>query len=309
MKFGTVEVDGKARPVAWIDETRLLDLRWAVGALRIQMIDDIDLRRLTLSDFIALGPAAAEAVMKLVKEPSALAADGIIAAARASVLAPIPRPAKNVFCVGRNYAEHIAEDNQSRDLSTEIPKYPQYFTKPPTSVVGPGATVRLDEQVTRRLDYEVELGAVIGTAGRDIPAERALDHVFGYTIVNDVTARDLQRRHDQWFKGKALDTHCPIGPWIVHKSALPDPQQLAISLAVNGETRQKATTAEMIFSVAVLIDWLSRGLTLEPGDIIATGTPSGAGYAMDPRQFLKDGDVMTCDIEGIGTLENVVRAV
>jgi len=271
--------------------------------------DAIDAGRLTLTDFITLGPAAVESVRKLLTDPSSLPGDAIIAADASHLLAPIPRPAKNVFCVGRNYAEHIAEDNQSRDLSTEIPKYPQYFTKPPTSVIGPDADVRLDEQVTRRLDYEVELGVVIGALGRDIPAEQALDHVFGYTIINDVTARDLQRRHDQWFKGKALDTHCPIGPWIVHKSAVPDPQRLAISLAVNGEMRQNANTAEMIFSVAVLIDWLSRGLTLEPGDMIATGTPSGAGYAMDPRQFLKDGDVMTCRIEGIGSLENTVRDV
>ncbi len=233
----------------------------------------------------------------------------MVAADAVQILAPIPKPAKNIFCVGRNYAEHISEDNRSREKQTEVPTFPQFFTKPPTAVVGPGAPVRLDEKVTRRLDYEVELGVVIGRSGRDIPAENAYDYVFGYTIINDVTARDLQRRHDQWFKGKALDGSCPLGPWIVHKSAISNPHDLSIAMSVNGEFRQNASTADMIFTIPEIVTSLSAGLTLEAGDIIATGTPSGVGYAMDPRRFLAHGDVMTCHIGGIGVLENTVVAV
>ena len=149
---------------------------------------------------------------------------------------------------------------------------------------------------------------VIGTAGRDIPRESALDHVFGYTILNDISARDVQRRHGgQYFKGKGLDGSCPLGPWIVTADAIPDPAALGIRLRVNGELRQDSTTAAMIFDIPTLIASLSEGMTLEPGDIIATGTPSGVGYAMDPPRFLVDGDTVSCEIDGIGTLENPVR--
>lgn len=222
--------------------------------------------------------------------------------------APIPRPPKNVFCVGRNYWDHIAEDNRSRDLQTDLPKYPQFFTKPPTAIIGPDDIIELHPEVTRRLDYEVELAVVIGKAGRNIAQHDAMEHVFGYTICNDVTARDLQRRHDQWFKGKGLDSSCPIGPCIVHKSAIPDIADLGIRLSVNGELRQNAKIADLLFPIPELIESLSAGITLEPGDIIATGTPSGVGYAMDPRQYLAEGDVVRCEIDGIGLLENTVSA-
>lgn len=224
------------------------------------------------------------------------------------LLAPIPRPAKNVFCLGRNYADHIQEDNSARSLQTELPKHPQFFSKPPTSVIGPDAPVRLDERVTRRLDYEVELAIVIGRGGRDIPAAEAMSHVFGYCVLNDITARDLQRRHDQWFKGKALDESCPMGPWIVHSSAIDDPHALGIRLHVNGEPRQDASTASMIFRIPRIIESLSAGLTLEAGDIIATGTPAGVGYAMDPPRYLKPGDEIRCEIDGIGVLINRIEA-
>ncbi|QHE88911.1 fumarylacetoacetate hydrolase family protein [Hydrogenophaga sp. BPS33] len=225
------------------------------------------------------------------------------------LLAPIPRTPKNVFCLGRNYVDHIQEDNASRDKATPLPEAPQFFTKPATAITGPHADIELDSAVTRRLDYEVELAFVIGRGGRDIPAKDAWRHVFGYTIVNDVTARDLQRRHDQWFKGKGLDTFCPMGPWIVHASRVPDPHALRIELDVNGERRQDASTADMIFKIPAIIESLSAGMTLEPGDVVATGTPSGVGYAMNPRRFLAEGDVVTCRIEGLGELTNRVRGV
>jgi 2-keto-4-pentenoate hydratase/2-oxohepta-3-ene-1,7-dioic acid hydratase in catechol pathway len=220
---------------------------------------------------------------------------------RARLLAPIPRPLKNIFCLGRNYAEHAKESGSG------VPTVPIFFTKPPTSVVGPGAAV-VHHAVTQQLDYEVELAVVIGKRGRDIPVHQALSHVFGYTIMNDITARDLQSRHTQWFKGKSLDTFAPIGPALVHRSAIPDPQNLTLRMRVNGEQRQHASTRDMVFPVAQLISVLSAGMTLEPGDIIATGTPEGVGMGMTPQRWLKPGDVVEAEIEGIGVLRNRIVA-
>ena len=225
------------------------------------------------------------------------------------LLAPIPRTRKNVFCIGRNYVEHVAEGARAAGQQTKLPEFPQIFTKAPTAINAPGAPVRLDEGLTKLLDYEVELAVVIGKAGRDIPKDRAYEHVFGYTIANDVTARDLQRRHEQWFKGKSLDTSLPLGPWIVDAGEIGDPTTLELSLTVNGQERQRATTSVMIFDIPTIIESLSAGMTLEPGDIIATGTPSGVGYAMTPPQGLKDGDVVVARIDRIGELESPIKAV
>jgi 2-keto-4-pentenoate hydratase/2-oxohepta-3-ene-1,7-dioic acid hydratase in catechol pathway len=216
---------------------------------------------------------------------------------RVRLLAPIPSPARNVFCLGRNYADHAAERGAA------APDHPVYFTKPGTAVVGPGDDV-VHHAITKELDYEVELAVVIGTGGRDIPRAEALRHVFGYTIINDVTARDLQKRHNQWFKGKSLDTFCPMGPMLVTADEIPDPQALAISLRVNGQTRQSSHTAKMIFPVAQCIEVLSQGMTLLPGDIIATGTPDGVGAATGT--FLRAGDRIEAEVEGIGILASKV---
>jgi 2-keto-4-pentenoate hydratase/2-oxohepta-3-ene-1,7-dioic acid hydratase in catechol pathway len=225
------------------------------------------------------------------------------------LLAPIPRPAKNIFCVGRNYKEHVEEGYRARGAVVDYPQAPQFFTKAPTAVIGPDQDTEFDAAVTQKFDYEAELGIVIGEGGKNISEVDAPQAIFGYTIVNDFTARDLQRRHDQWFKGKSLDRSCAIGPWIVHASAIPDPQDLAIALHVNGEQRQSSRTSRMIFSIARIIHELSLGMTLEPGDIIATGTPQGVGYAMEPPCFLQDGDEVAIDIENIGRLVNHVRQV
>jgi len=222
--------------------------------------------------------------------------------AEVRLLAPIPRPRKNLFCTGHNYAKHVAESG------SPIPEHPVWFTKPPTAVIGPLAPV-LHHQATRALDYEVELAVVIGRRGRDIPQARALEYVFGYTVMNDVTARDVQRqRGGQWFKGKAMDTFAPLGPWIVHRSAIPDPQRLTVRSRVNGQLRQESSTADMIFPVAVLIADLSRGMTLEPGDIIATGTPAGVGMGMTPQTWLRPGDLVEVEVDAIGTLSNLIVA-
>jgi 2-keto-4-pentenoate hydratase/2-oxohepta-3-ene-1,7-dioic acid hydratase in catechol pathway len=216
---------------------------------------------------------------------------------RVRLLAPIPSPSRNIFCLGRNYADHAAERGAA------APDHPVYFTKPATAVVGPGDDV-VHHAVTRELDYEVELAVVIGVGGRDIPRADALKHVFGYTIVNDVTARDLQKRHQQWFKGKSLDTFCPMGPALVTADELPDPQGLAISLRVNGQLRQSSHTSKMIFPVAQCIEVLSQSMTLLPGDVIATGTPEGVGAATG--NFLKAGDRIEAEVEHIGVLPSKV---
>ncbi|MBI2526821.1 MAG: fumarylacetoacetate hydrolase family protein [Candidatus Rokubacteria bacterium] len=218
---------------------------------------------------------------------------------RVRLLAPIPVPGRNVFCLGRNYADHAAERGAA------VPEHPVYFTKPATAVVGPGEPV-VHHAVTQELDYEVELAAVIGRGGRDIERAQALGHVFGYTVINDVTARDLQKRHTQWFKGKSLDTFCPMGPVLVTADEIPDPQALAIALRVNGQVRQSSHTSKMIFPVAECIEVLSRAMTLLPGDVIATGTPEGVGAATGA--FLKAGDRMEAEVERIGVLANKVVA-
>jgi 2-keto-4-pentenoate hydratase/2-oxohepta-3-ene-1,7-dioic acid hydratase in catechol pathway len=219
--------------------------------------------------------------------------------AKARLEAPIPRPARNVFCLGRNYLEHAAE------RGAEAPPHPVYFTKVPESVLAPGGKI-VRHAVTSELDYEVELAVVIGKAGRDIAEADALGHVFGYTVVNDVTARDLQKRHTQWFKGKTLDTFCPMGPVLVTADEIPDPQALTITLRVNGETRQSSHTSKMIFPVARCIAVLSEGFTVRPGDVIATGTPDGVGAALG--KFLKPGDRIEAEVERIGVLANRVAA-
>ena len=220
----------------------------------------------------------------------------------ARLLAPIPRPRRNVVCVGLNYAEHAAESQ----VTQGAPEDPVYFTKPPSTVIGPEAPIPWHGHVSRRVDWEVELVVVIGRVGRDIPEDRALEYVFGYTVGNDITARDLQRRHQQWYKGKGLDGFCPLGPWIVTSDELADPQDARLRLRVNGETKQDANTSDMIFGVARLIAVLSLGMTLEPGDLVMTGTPSGVGFARQPPEYLQPGDVVEAEIDQIGLLRNVV---
>ena len=224
------------------------------------------------------------------------------------LLAPIPRPAKNIFCIGKNYAEHAMEFEKTADPSIAIPQYPVIFTKAPTTVIGPGAGIKCHSLITRALDYEVELAVIIGKQGSYIKPEEAMDYVFGYTILNDITARDLQKQHLQWFRGKSLDTSAPMGPCLVHKSEISHPDKLTVSLKVNGETRQHASTADFLFSIPTLISTLSQGITLEAGDIISTGTPAGVGAARKPPQFLQPGDRLELTISTIGTLINTVIA-
>jgi 2-keto-4-pentenoate hydratase/2-oxohepta-3-ene-1,7-dioic acid hydratase in catechol pathway len=296
MRLVTFRHRDRTAPGLLLDSERVLDLaNCLAGKAALSSVLDLVL--------------AGEAGESALRDATKGAGAATLSLKDVTLLAPIPHPLKNVFCVGRNYVEHVAEGFRARGTEMKLPEYPQFFTKPATAVIGPGEEIPLDSEVTQKLDYEVELGVIIGKRGRNIPRESALQHIYGYTIVNDVTARDLQRRHDQWFKGKGLDGSCPMGPHVVHRSAVADPQSLDLSLRVNGERRQHSNTRHMIFDLKTIIASLSEALTLEPGDVIATGTPSGVGFAMDPPTFLKDGDVVEAEVQGIGVLKNTVRRV
>jgi 2-keto-4-pentenoate hydratase/2-oxohepta-3-ene-1,7-dioic acid hydratase in catechol pathway len=222
--------------------------------------------------------------------------------------APIPSPRKNIVCLGLNYASHMEEAARARGREVKIPEAPVFFTKSPNTVNGPYDPIPWDRSVTSQLDYEAELGVVLGTGGKNISRADALSHVFGYTVINDISARDLQLRHHQWFKGKSLDGFCPMGPWIVTADEFGDPQKKQISLKVNGVVKQSSTTAAMIFPVDVILEFLSQGATLDAGDLISTGTPEGVGLGRTPPEYLQDGDLVETEIEGIGVLQNRVAA-
>jgi 2-keto-4-pentenoate hydratase/2-oxohepta-3-ene-1,7-dioic acid hydratase in catechol pathway len=226
-----------------------------------------------------------------------------------TLLAPMANPRRNIFCVGMNYAEHAAEGLRARGLPVKLPEIPVFFTKATTSVNTPFGDIPIDAQVSEQMDWEVELGLVIGKGGKNIKRSEALEHVFGYTVINDISARDVQNAHGgQFFKGKSLDGSCPMGPWIVTRDEIPDPHVLPLRCRVNGVIKQESNTSDFIFNIPILIEWLSKGMTLLPGDILSTGTPSGVGFARTPPEFLKPGDVVECEIDGIGTIRNRVVA-
>jgi 2-keto-4-pentenoate hydratase/2-oxohepta-3-ene-1,7-dioic acid hydratase in catechol pathway len=228
-----------------------------------------------------------------------------VAIAELRLDAPLPQPRRNLFCVGRNYRAHAKELSASvfKDSAAKTDTWPIVFTKVPECVVGPRDDVRLPSEVSSQIDYEAELAVVIGKGGRSITREAAMEHVFGYTIVNDVTARDVQMRHQQWDLGKSFDTFCPMGPWIVTADEL-DGAATRLQCWVNGELRQDALTSDLIFDIPTLIETCSRGITLYPGDVIATGTPAGVGMGLDPPRFLRAGDMVRIAIDGIGEIEN-----
>jgi 2-keto-4-pentenoate hydratase/2-oxohepta-3-ene-1,7-dioic acid hydratase in catechol pathway len=234
-----------------------------------------------------------------------------VALAEMTLCAPILNPPHNILCVGKNYRAHAEEFSKSgfdADSSVQdaIPKYPIVFTKPSSSISGPQDDIPLFPGLEDAVDYEAELAVVIGRGGRAISRKDAMAHVFGYTLVNDVTARDLQQRHKQWFLGKGIDGFCPMGPVIVSADAL-DYRDLRVRCSVNGEPRQDASLRDLIFDIPVLIETISKTMTLSPGDIIATGTPEGVGIGFTPPKFLREGDVVVCEIPGIGTLRNALR--
>ena len=290
-------------------QLHVLDVHANAFRLAAHGAEEQDIQALLASDgllgLIQSPPTLLSALLGFSNSEQGMASASVID--RDALLAPIPVPRRNVFCVGRNYLDHVKEGDAKRGLQTPVPLHPQFFTKPPSAVIGPGAFIEVEPQVSEQIDYEIELAIVIGRAVRNIPPEQAHQAIFGYTILNDVTARDLQRRHDQWFKGKGLDSFCPTGPWIVTRDAIADPYDMPLELRVNGEIRQSDNTRNMHFKIDRIISELSQGMSLLPGDIIATGTPAGVGYAMTPPQFLKPGDTVECHIGGIGKLQNRVR--
>jgi 2-keto-4-pentenoate hydratase/2-oxohepta-3-ene-1,7-dioic acid hydratase in catechol pathway len=291
-----------------VQNNEIIDVDLAARALNIiphdQMLDLLDHYEQGMRELHTILEKAADRRFSDVKTFTEIGA--VHDLSDVQLAAPIPRPRKNIMCLGWNYAEHAKETALIRGQEAKTPEYPVIFTKAPTTVNSPYGNIIIDPTVSEEIDWEVELAVIIGKGGKNIPEENALSHVFGYTVLNDVTARDLQSRHKQFFKGKSIDGYCPMGPWIVSADEIEDPQQLIVRLRVNGITKQEGNTSMMIFPIRTIIAILSKGMTLEPGDIIATGTPSGVGFARNPPEFLKAGDVMETEVEGIGVLRNVV---
>jgi len=259
--------------------------------------------------FIDLGPSAVAAGTELL---NAYEGNWPVGCAQplvnVKVLAPIPRPRKNIFGIGLNYVEHVAESSRTLDTSKELPKEPVIFSKPPTSVIGPDDAIEHNAEITQQLDWEVELAVIIGSRAKRVSEAQALNYVFGYSLMIDMSARDC-RRAGQWIYSKGQDTFAPFGPCIVTADEIPDPHNLNLSLRVNGVTKQSSNTRHMLFKVPTLIADISKGITLEPGDIIATGTPEGVGAGRSPQEWVWPGDVIDAEVECIGKLRHPVVAV
>ena len=283
---------GQPRPGIVLDK-RIIDIPAALGASEATS---------TMLGIIRAGAPMLEKLRALAAKKGA----ATVELADVKLHAPIPRPSKNVFCVGWNYLEHFEEGAKKLHDDRELPKHPVFFSKVPTAVNGPYDSIPFPGNVSTSMDWEVELGLVVGTGGKDIAEADAMRHVFGYTVINDVSIRDVQRRHgNQWHKGKSFDGTCPMGPWIVTADEV-DPENLRVTCRVNGVTKQDSSTKFLFFKLPRLIAELSAGMTLEPGDILSTGTPQGVGYARTPPEFLKPGDLLETEIEGIGILRNPV---
>ena len=250
-----------------------------------------------------------ETVMSLLREIERAPKTEPILLNKVLLKAPIPRTTKNVFCVGWNYLEHFEEGGKKLEDKRELPTWPVFFSKAPTAINGPYDAIPFDANVSTQLDWEVELGVIIGKAGKNISEADAMSHIFGYTVINDVTWRDIQRRHGgQWDKGKSLDGTCPMGPCIVTADAI-DPNNLNLECRVSGVVKQKSNTKHLYFKIPRLIHDLSLGQTLEPGDVISTGTPEGVGFARTPPEFMKEGDLLETEVEGIGVMRNAIGAI
>ncbi|MDB5526983.1 MAG: fumarylacetoacetate hydrolase family protein [Devosia sp.] len=302
---------------------RLITFRSAVDApARLGVIEGdlvVDLEKLgakvglpipsTMLDLIDLGPPGLSTLRSVLDEWREQWPMGVARPlSNVKLLAPIPRPRKNIFGIGLNYSEHVAESARTLDTSKELPKQPVIFSKPPTSVIGPGDAIEHNGNITQQLDWEVELAVVIGRTARRVPEQDALSFVFGYSVIIDVSARD-NRRAGQWIYSKGQDTYAPFGPCIVTADEITDPHNLDIWLTVNGKTKQESNTRFMLFKVPALIADISAAITLEPGDIIASGTPDGVGAGRNPQEWLWPGDVVEAGISTIGTIRHPVVAV
>jgi 2-keto-4-pentenoate hydratase/2-oxohepta-3-ene-1,7-dioic acid hydratase in catechol pathway len=283
MRFATfLDATGRARP----------------GVITGDSIAPLPASVESLYAFIGLDEQARAAAVKQLGQAQKLAGVRLL---------PPVRPPKNVFCVGRNYVAHAEEGARARGIELKLPELPTFFTKAPNTIIGQDAEVALQADISPQYDWEAELAVIIGRTCKNVSEADALGVVFGYACLNDVTARDLQRDYGQWFKGKSLDNSCPLGPWIVDAQEMGDAQNLEIMLRVNGVEKQHSNTRHMIFDIKRIIAELTKGFTIEAGDVIATGTPEGVGFARTPPEFLKDGDVMEVEIEKLGVLRNKVR--
>ncbi len=270
-----------------------------VGAVHNHLVIDLSDIAPDMLALIAAGPAALEAARSRVAS-----ADGGSFLEHVTLLAPIPQPRQNIICLGMNYAAHAIESLRAKGLPEVLPTYPVFFSKSSSAINHPGADIPLMPELSSKRDWEAELAFVIGRGGRNVSREDALDTIFGYTIFNDVSARDLQTNHQQFFFSKSLEGAAPMGPWIVTADEIPNPHALGLRLRLNGETMQDSYTGDMIFDIPTIIATLTRGMRLAPGDIIATGTPAGVGMGMTPQRWLRSGDVLETEIDGIGVLRN-----
>ncbi len=290
--------------------SNVLDLREAAKNHIGGAFTDITMDKISdMISFLSLGEdgirEARKSVEKVIEQVGTVQDfKSLISIEEIHIEAPIPRPKKGIVCLGLNYADHVQEAGKEAQGSESLPQRPIYFTKSPTTITGPRDDI-LYPRVTEKLDYEVELALIVGKEGKYIPEDEVYNHIAGYSVLNDVSARDLQMSHLQWFKGKSCDTFSPMGPYLVTSDEIADPQRLDICSKVNGETRQSSDTSKMIFDIKKIVSTLSAGMTLEVGDIIATGTPSGVGSA-HPSGFLNVGDIVECAVEGLGSIVNRV---
>ncbi|MCR5862481.1 fumarylacetoacetate hydrolase family protein [Flavobacterium sp. J372] len=299
MKLLTYSINHTPARLGFLDGEMIIDVEKLGRTMQVPMPDN-------MLDFIDLGQEGLNALTLLYNNASKeQLLDNSLPIGNATLLAPISRPRKNIFGIGLNYTEHVAESARTLDTSKELPQQPVIFSKPPSAVTGHDSDIIHNQKITQQLDYEVELAVIIGKGGKNISKENAMDHVYGYTVINDISARDC-RRAGQWIVSKGQDTFAPMGPVLVTKDEIADPQNLNLSLTVNGVEKQNSNTKFMLFNIADLIHDLSTVFTLDVGDIIATGTPAGVGAGRDPQEFMWPGDVVEATVEGIGTLRNTI---
>lgn len=299
MKLVTYRINHTPARLGFVEGEMIVDAE-KLGHIKQSPLPD------NMLDFIDLGIEGINHAIQLLNTATKEELlDCSIPMGNATLMAPIPKPRKNIFGIGLNYTEHVAESARTLDTSKELPQEPVVFSKPTSAVIGPEENIIHNQKITKQLDYEVELAVIIGKRGKNVPKEEAMDYVYGYTIINDISARDC-RRAGQWIVSKGQDTFAPMGPVLVTKADIEDPHNLNLSLKLNGEQRQSSNTKYMLFNINDLIHDLSMVFTLEPGDIIATGTPAGVGAGMTPQSFMWPGDVVEATVEGIGTLRNYV---
>lgn len=302
MKLTTYKINHTTPRLGVVQDNHIIDLE-DVAKIKKEVLPK------TMLELIDLGLLEVARIQILIDSLTAEERSNCIyPLSNATLLAPIPKPRKNIIGIGLNYTEHVAESARTLDTSNELPQQPVIFSKPPTTVTATNTEILHNPKLTQQLDWEVELAVVIGKKGKYVPKEKAMDYVFGYTVINDISARDC-RRSGQWIVSKGQDTFAPMGPFLVTKDEIPNPHNLNLSLKVNGVEKQNSNTKFMLFNINDLINDLSTVFTLEPGDIIATGTPAGVGAGRNPPEWMWDGDVVEATVEGIGTIVNTVKEI